>query len=71
MTKNEIQTKLDEIIEFSGVEMFIDTPSREYSSGMHVRLAFSVAAHLDPEILLIDEVYQLVMRHFRRNAWAK
>jgi len=56
MTKNEIDGKLAEIIYFSGVEKFIDTPVKRYSSGMHVRLAFSVAAHLDPEILLIDEV---------------
>lgn len=56
MTKKEIDVKLDEIIDFSGVEKFIDTPVKFYSSGMKVRLGFSVAAHLDPEILIIDEV---------------
>lgn len=56
MSKKEIQEKRDEIIEFSGVEQYIDTPVKRYSSGMRVRLAFAVAAHLDPEILVIDEV---------------
>ncbi|MFC2043819.1 ABC transporter ATP-binding protein [Chloroflexota bacterium] len=56
MKKSEIDRKLSEIIEFAGVEKFIDTPLKRYSSGMQVRLAFSVAAHLDPEILLVDEV---------------
>ena len=56
MKRREIQKKLGEIIEFSGVERFIDTPVKRYSSGMHVRLAFSVAAHFEPEILLVDEV---------------
>ena len=48
--------ELDEIVDFSGVEKFLDTPVKRYSSGMRVRLAFAVAAHLDPEILIIDEV---------------
>lgn len=56
MTKREIDRKFDEIVEFSGVEQFLDTPIKRYSSGMKVRLAFSVAAHLEPEILIIDEV---------------
>jgi len=56
MTTVEIMKKFDEIVEFSGVEKYIDTPVKRYSSGMRVRLAFSVAGHLDPEILLIDEV---------------
>jgi lipopolysaccharide transport system ATP-binding protein len=56
MIKREIDQKFDEIVDFSGVEKFIDTPVKRYSSGMRVRLAFSVAAHLEPEILLIDEV---------------
>lgn len=56
MKKAEIDRKFDEIIDFSGVEKFLDTPVKRYSSGMKVRLAFSVAAHLEPEILLIDEV---------------
>ncbi|SDA96363.1 lipopolysaccharide transport system ATP-binding protein [Algoriphagus alkaliphilus] len=56
MTRREIDSKLDEIIDFSGIEKFIDTPVKFYSSGMNVRLGFSVAAHLEPEILIIDEV---------------
>lgn len=56
MKKAEIDRKFDEIVEFSGVEQFIDTPVKRYSSGMQVRLAFAVAAHLEPEILLVDEV---------------
>jgi lipopolysaccharide transport system ATP-binding protein len=56
MTKSEIRKKLDEIIDFSGVSKYIDTPVKRYSSGMYVRLAFAVAAHLEPEILIIDEV---------------
>jgi lipopolysaccharide transport system ATP-binding protein len=56
MKKHEIDRKLDEIIDFSGIEKFIDTPVKRYSSGMTVRLAFSVAAHLEPEILIVDEV---------------
>ena len=55
MTKKEIQSKLKEIVEFSGCERYIDTPVKRYSSGMTVRLAFAVAAHLDPDILVIDE----------------
>ena len=56
MRKNEVDRKFEEIVEFSGVKKFIDTPVKRYSSGMKVRLAFSVAAHLEPEILIIDEV---------------
>ena len=56
MTKREIQTKLDQIIAFSGIEEFIDTPVKRYSSGMYARLGFSVAAHVDPEVLIVDEV---------------
>ena len=56
MTKKEIDRKFDEIVEFSGVERFLDTPVKRYSSGMTVRLAFAVAAHLDPEVLIVDEV---------------
>ena len=56
MTKKEITSKLDEIIDFSGCERYIDTPVKRYSSGMTVRLAFAVAAFLEPEILVIDEV---------------
>ncbi|MCR4659102.1 MAG: ABC transporter ATP-binding protein, partial [Bacteroidales bacterium] len=56
MTKTEISKKLDEIVDFSGCERYIDTPVKRYSSGMMVRLGFAVAAHLDPEILVVDEV---------------
>jgi lipopolysaccharide transport system ATP-binding protein len=56
MTKREIQSKLDQIIEFSGIEEFIDTPVKRYSSGMYARLGFSVAAHVDPDVLIVDEV---------------
>lgn len=56
MTKQEINRKFDEIIDFSGVEKFVDTPVKRYSSGMTVRLGFAVAAHLEPEILIVDEV---------------
>jgi lipopolysaccharide transport system ATP-binding protein len=56
MTRAEIRRKFDEIVDFSGVEKFIDTPVKRYSSGMYVRLAFAVAAHLEPEILIVDEV---------------
>jgi ABC-type multidrug transport system ATPase subunit len=56
MTKREIQSKLDQIIAFSGIEEFIETPVKRYSSGMYARLGFSVAAHVDPEVLIVDEV---------------
>ena len=56
MRKQEVERKFDEIVDFSGVEKFLDTPVKRYSSGMRVRLAFSVAAHLEPELLIIDEV---------------
>jgi lipopolysaccharide transport system ATP-binding protein len=56
MTHAEIQRKIDEIVSFAEVEKFLDTPVKRYSSGMYVRLAFAVAAHLEPEILLVDEV---------------
>ena len=55
MKKHEINSKFDEIIDFSGIERFIDTPVKRYSSGMYVRLAFAVAAYLEPDILIVDE----------------
>jgi lipopolysaccharide transport system ATP-binding protein len=71
MTKKEVDRKFDEIIDFSGVERFIDTPVKRYSSGMKVRLAFSVAAHLEPEILLIDEVLAVGDERFQRKCLGK
>jgi lipopolysaccharide transport system ATP-binding protein len=67
MTRREITRKLPDIVEFSGVEKFIDTPVKRYSSGMYVRLAFSVAAHLEPEILLVDEVLAVGDAEFQRR----
>jgi lipopolysaccharide transport system ATP-binding protein len=64
MSRAEVTRKFDEIVEFSGVEKFIDTPVKKYSSGMRVRLAFSVAAHLEPEIFIIDEVLAVGDAHF-------
>lgn len=71
MTKAEIKKKFDEILAFSGVEKFIDTPVKRYSSGMSVRLAFSVAAHLEPEILLIDEVLAVGDAEFQKKCLKK
>lgn len=71
MRKKEIDVKLDEIISFSGVEKFIDTPIKRYSSGMKVRLAFSVAANLDPEILIIDEVLAVGDAEFQKKCLGK
>ncbi|MCG9793911.1 ABC transporter ATP-binding protein [Flavobacterium algicola] len=71
MTKKEIASKLDEIIEFSGCERYIDTPVKRYSSGMYVRLAFAVAAFLEPEILIIDEVLAVGDAEFQKKAVGK
>jgi len=71
MKKKEVDRKFDEIVDFSGVEKFIDTPVKRYSSGMLVRLAFSVAAHLDPEILLVDEVLAVGDAAFQRKCLEK
>jgi lipopolysaccharide transport system ATP-binding protein len=71
MTKREIKSKLDEIISFSGVERHIDTPVKRYSSGMHVRLAFAVAAHLEPEILIVDEVLAVGDADFQKKCLGK
>ena len=71
MTKKEISSKLDEIIEFSGCERYIDTPVKRYSSGMTVRLAFAVAAFLEPEILIIDEVLAVGDAEFQKKAIGK
>ncbi len=71
MTKKEIASKLDEIIDFSGCERYIDTPVKRYSSGMYVRLAFAVAAFLDPEILIVDEVLAVGDAEFQKKAIGK
>ncbi|MFH1777836.1 MAG: polysaccharide ABC transporter ATP-binding protein [Candidatus Omnitrophota bacterium] len=71
MRKKEIERKFDEIVDFSGVEKFLDTPVKRFSSGMKVRLAFSVAAHLDPEILLIDEVLAVGDAQFQKKCLGK
>ena len=71
MTKKEIDGKIDEIVSFSGCERYIDTPVKRYSSGMTVRLGFAVAAHLDPEILVVDEVLAVGDAEFQKKAIGK
>lgn len=71
MTKGEIRSKLDEIIAFAEIEKFIDTPVKRYSSGMYVRLAFAVAAHLEPEILIVDEVLAVGDQQFQQKCIGK
>ena len=71
MTKAEIARKLDEIVDFAGVERYIDTPVKRYSSGMTVRLGFSIAAHLEPEILVVDEVLAVGDVEFQQKAIGK
>lgn len=71
MNRVEVERKFDEIVDFSGVEKFIDTPVKRYSSGMYVRLAFAVAAHLEPEILLIDEVLAVGDAAFQKKCLGK
>jgi lipopolysaccharide transport system ATP-binding protein len=71
MRKKEIQAKLEEIIDFSGVERYVDTPVKRYSSGMYVRLAFAVAAYLEPEILIVDEVLAVGDAEFQKKAVGK
>lgn len=71
MTKKETNRKFDEIVDFAGIEKFLDTPVKRYSSGMYVRLAFSVAAHLEPEILLIDEVLAVGDAAFQKKCLGK
>lgn len=71
MTKAEIKRKFDEIVDFAGVERYVDTPVKRYSSGMLVRLGFAVAAHLDPEILVVDEVLAVGDAEFQKKAIGK
>ena len=71
MKRREIAAKFDEIVEFSGIEKLIDTPVKRYSSGMYVRLAFAVAAHLDPEVLIIDEVLAVGDHEFQQRCMGR
>src|SRR5204862_7852603 len=71
MKRKEIQSKFDEIIDFSGTEKFIDTPLKHFSSGMQLRLAFAVAAFLEPEILIIDEVLAVGDAEFQKKCLGK
>ena len=71
MKRSEIRRKFDEIVEFSGVEKFLDTPVKRYSSGMYVRLAFAVAAHLEPDILIVDEVLAVGDAAFQKKSLGK
>ena len=71
MSRKEVKAKFDEIVDFSGVDKFIDTPVKHYSSGMYVRLAFAVAAHLEPEILIIDEVLAVGDAEFQKKCLGK
>lgn len=71
MTKTEINNKLDEIVAFAGIEKYIDTPVKRYSSGMTVRLGFAIAAHLEPEILVVDEVLAVGDAEFQKKAIGK
>lgn len=71
MTKSEIKSKFDEIVDFAGVERYVDTPVKRYSSGMTVRLGFAVAAHLEPEILIVDEVLSVGDAEFQKKAIGK
>lgn len=71
MTRRTVNAKLDEIIDFAGIGKFLDTPVKRYSSGMYVRLGFSVAAHLDPDILVVDEVLSVGDAQFRKKAIGK
>lgn len=71
MNKKEVRKNFDDIVEFSGVEKFLDTPVKRYSSGMYVRLAFAVAAHLDPDILIVDEVLAVGDAEFQKKCLGK
>lgn len=71
MSRSEVRRKFDEIVDFAGVEKFLDTPVKRYSSGMYVRLAFAVAAHLEPEILIVDEVLAVGDAEFQKKCLGK
>src|SRR5207253_8119819 len=71
MSRVEIKKKFDEIVDFAETEKFLDTPVKHYSSGMYVRLAFAVAAHLEPEILIVDEVLAVGDAEFQKKCLGK
>src|SRR5205823_4551624 len=71
MTRAEIVRKFDDIVEFAEIEKFLDTPVKRYSSGMYVRLAFAVAAHLEPEVLVVDEVLAVGDAEFQKKCLGK
>ena len=71
MSKKEIDSKFEEIVDFSGVERFLDQPVKNYSSGMYVRLGFSIAINVDPDILVVDEVLSVGDEDFQRKSFAK
>ncbi len=71
MSRHEIQRRFDEIVAFAEVEQFLDTPVKRYSSGMYMRLAFAVAAHLDPEVLIVDEVLAVGDADFQKKCLGK
>jgi ABC-type polysaccharide/polyol phosphate transport system ATPase subunit len=71
MSKKEIDSKFDEIVDFSGVERFLDQPVKNYSSGMYVRLGFSIAINVDPDILVVDEVLSVGDEEFQRKSFQK
>ena len=71
MSRSEIKSKFDEIVAFAEIDKFIDTPVKRYSSGMYVRLAFAVAAHLEPEVLMIDEVLAVGDMRFQKKCLGK
>ena len=71
MSRAEIRKKFDEIVAFAEIEKFLDTPVKRYSSGMYVRLAFAVAAHLEPEILIVDEVLAVGDAEFQKKCLGK
>jgi lipopolysaccharide transport system ATP-binding protein len=71
MSRKEIEARFDEIVDFSGVEQFLDTPVKRFSSGMYVRLAFAVAAHLDPEVMIVDEVLAVGDAEFQKKCLGK
>jgi ABC-type polysaccharide/polyol phosphate transport system ATPase subunit len=71
MSRKEIDSKFDEIVDFSGVERFLDQPVKNYSSGMYVRLGFSIAINVDPDILVVDEVLSVGDEEFQRKSFQK